>query len=107
MSDVHEKLLAAQQQQAMQAGAGLNAISREKFWNERDKDERLEALRHEVIGLHHQVQIQRRQIEALLNHGHAVDGRVMQAIDCRNEQHPALWIPTSLRREDEEKRYAW
>jgi hypothetical protein len=117
MSEVHEKLLAAQQK-AMQAGAALSeqksmqavggfSVGREKFWHERDKDERLEALRHEVIGLHHQLQIQRGQIEALLNHGHAVDGRVMQAIDCRNQQHGALWIPTSLRREDEEKQYAW
>jgi hypothetical protein len=102
MSEVHEKLVAAQ---GMQAASGINARMQQKFWNERDKDERLEALRQEVIGLHHQMSSARRQIEALLNHGHAIDGRVMQAIDCRNEARSELWIPTSLRREDEERRY--
>jgi hypothetical protein len=98
MSEVHEKLLAQQAQ--LQPGA------REKFWHERDKDEKLEALRHSIVGLHHIIAMQREQIEALLAHGHAADGRVMRPLqDGRNSANGDGWIPTGLRAESDGRQY--
>jgi hypothetical protein len=99
MSEMHEKLLAGvlagQQQQAMQAGA--SAIGqREKFWTERDRDEKFEALREQLLCALHDIDGLRLTVQSLLRHQHSQNGELMTPLDGREYPFVRHHPPVSL-----------
>lgn len=54
---------------------------REKYWNERERDERLEALREITIHLFGMVQSLQDDVQRLLRHQHSASGQMMMPFD--------------------------
>lgn len=67
---------------------------REKFWNERNNEEKLDALRDQVQHLTYQLGQVCGMVETLLRHSHA-DGKIVAPIE-RRQRHES-YIPNSLR----------
>ena len=67
---------------------------REKFWNERNNEEKLDALRDQVQHLTYQLGQVCGMVETLLHHSHA-DGKIVAPIEHR--QRHESYIPNSLR----------
>lgn len=68
---------------------------REKFWNERNNEEKLDALRDQVQHLTYQLGHATFLIDALLKHEHGKQGLVVPLGDSR--QRSESYIPNSLR----------
>jgi DNA repair ATPase RecN len=72
----------------------LGLAQREKYWNERDTEEKLDALREQVQQLTYQLGQVCGIVETLLHHSHA-DGKIVAPIEHR--QRHETYIPNSLR----------
>ena len=73
----------------------LGLTQREKCWNERDTEEKLDALRDQVQHLTCQLGHATFLIDALLKHEHGKQGLVVPLGDSR--QRSESYIPNSLR----------
>lgn len=67
---------------------------REKYWNERNVDEKLDALRDQVQQLTYQLGQVCGIVESLLHHSHT-DGKIVAPIE--HPQRHDSYTPTSLR----------
>ena len=72
----------------------LGSAQRDKYWNERDSDQKLEALRNQVQQLTYQLGKISTLTQKLMAHSHA-DGKVVGAIDL-SEPCPT-YLPIELR----------
>ncbi len=72
----------------------LGLTQHNKFWNERDTEEKLDALRDQVQHLTYQLDRVCAVVETLLHHSHA-DGKIVAPIEHR--QRHETYIPNSLR----------
>ena len=71
---------------------------REKYWNERDRDEKFEALRQQVIQLTHMITSMIDNVQALMQHQHSQTGALMTPMDGRNSAYAggSRYMPHSL-----------
>jgi len=79
--------------------AGANMAQREKYWTERDRDEKFEALREHTVQLLHMVANLQQTVQALLRHQHSQGGELMTPMDGHEgayPRHSAAWTPMSL-----------
>lgn len=72
----------------------LGLAQREKYWNERDNEEKLDALRDQVQQLTYQLGQVSGIVETLLHHTHA-DGKIVAPIERR--ERTETYIPHTLR----------
>ena len=72
----------------------LGLAQREKYWSERNTEEKLDALRDQVQHLTYQLDRVCAIAETLLHHSHA-DGKIVAPIEHR--QRHETYIPNSLR----------
>jgi len=72
----------------------LGLAQREKYWNERNTEEKLDALRDQVQQLTYQLDRVCAIAETLLHHSHA-DGKIVAPIDRR--ERTETYIPYALR----------
>jgi hypothetical protein len=72
----------------------IGLAQREKFWNERDTEEKLDALRDQVQQLTYQLGQVCGIVETLLHHSHA-DGKIVAPIERR--ERTETYIPYALR----------
>jgi hypothetical protein len=72
----------------------LGLAQREKYWNERDTEEKLDALRDQVQQLTYQLGQVCGIVEMLLHHSHA-DGKIVAPIERR--ERTETYIPHTLR----------
>lgn len=72
----------------------LGLAQRDKYWNERDTEEKLTALRDQVQQLTYQLGQVCGLVETLLYHSHA-DGKIVAPIERR--ERTEVYIPNSLR----------
>lgn len=73
----------------------INAPQREKFWTEKDHDEKLETLRTEVKQLGRLIYEIHELVESLKIHGHDSGGRIVVPMGGNGKNYP------------EEKRLPW
>jgi len=76
----------------------LGVARRDKYWNERNADEKISALKDEVMQLRHQLSSASTILESLLVHSHA-DGTVVVPID-RNPRREH-YVPIALQNNEE------
>lgn len=70
---------------------------RQKYWDERDRDEKLEALREMTMHLSSVVQSLQDDVQRLLRHQHSASGQMMAPLDGYEAvYHRRRDIPTSL-----------
>lgn len=83
---------------ANQAGLSGGGAMREKYWHERDRDEKLEALRDNLVQLFAAIQGCQETAQALLQHQHSASGQLMTPMDGRERPfgYSKRYIPTSL-----------
>ncbi len=84
------------------AGNSIFAMAqREKFWEEKSADEKIETLRSELAWAHQRIERYASVMEALLQHQHVGDRLMMPLIDAQNhaigQSRPARFVPNSLR----------
>jgi hypothetical protein len=72
----------------------LGLAQRDKYWSERNVDEKLTALRDQIQQLTYQIGHVCLLVERLMTHSHA-DGKIVAPIESR-ERHE-LFLPNSLR----------
>jgi hypothetical protein len=72
----------------------LGLAQREKYWNKRNNEEKLDALRDQVQQLTYQLGQVCGIVETLLHHSHA-DGKIVAPIERR--ERPETYIPSALR----------
>ena len=72
----------------------LGLARREKYWNERDTEEKLDALRDQVQQLTYQLGQVCGIVETLLHHSHA-DGKIVAPIERR--ERTETYFPYALR----------
>jgi len=72
----------------------LGLARREKYWNERDTEEKLDALRDQVQQLTYQLGQVGGIVEMLLHHSHA-DGKIVAPIERR--ERTETYFPYTLR----------
>lgn len=79
----------------------LGVAMRDKYWNERNADEKISVLRDEVMQLRYQLSSALTILESLLVHSHA-DGTVVVPID-RNGGNPRreYYVPVALQNNEE------
>ena len=82
-------------QQQNQAGAG-GLGQREKFWTERDREEKFEALREQLVRALHEVDGLRLTVQSLLRHQHSQSGELMTPMDGREYPFVRHHSPVSL-----------
>jgi len=74
---------------------------REKLWTERDVEQKLEALRQQLIYLTHKTRSSRGVLDVLMRHEHGVDGRLLvPLIDSNIGSYERDRVPTALRDEE-------
>jgi hypothetical protein len=71
----------------------LGLTEREKYWNERDTEEKLDALRDQVLQLTYKLGQVSGVVETLLHHTHA-DGKIVTPIDRRERSE--VYTPHTL-----------
>lgn len=76
----------------------LNVAMRDKYWDERNVDEKIDALHQELVQTRYQLTTALSLLEKLLNHSHA-DGCVVVPIDRKTERE--YYLPISLRHNKE------
>jgi hypothetical protein len=82
------------QQNQLSAGGLLQ--SREKFWTERDRDEKFEALREQLVLALHDIDGLRLTVQSLLRHQHSQNGELMTPLDGRDYPFVRHHSPVSL-----------
>jgi hypothetical protein len=78
----------------------LGMAMRDKYWNERNTDEKVAALHQEVSQLRYQLTTALSLIEKLLMHSHA-DGKVVVPLDRNAERE--YYLPVALQNNLEKK----
>lgn len=91
--------MAAQQAAMNMAGVAGQLAMRDKLWPERDVEQKLQALRDQVVHLTHTVDWMREALQKMEQHEHGNNGLLVPPHD-RSRDHPTGYyrhIPTSLR----------
>lgn len=84
---------------AAQGQIGANMVVRDKNWNERNSDERLEALREQVTWLTYRLAEAEQMVAKLRHHQHSPSGEIvvyLERVTDRIVPHE-LRVPNSLR----------
>jgi hypothetical protein len=76
----------------------IGIAKRDKYWNERNDQEKLEALRTQVQQLTYQLGQMGAIVEGLMQHSHA-DGKIVAPIERRERHEP--YMPISLKENHE------
>ena len=71
-----------------ETGNKLLQTQREKFWHERDREEKLEGLRQEILRLFHMVQGHQDAMTAFMEHEHSASGKLLGPLDRHTAQRP-------------------
>lgn len=72
----------------------LGLAQRDKYWSERNTDEKVYALYNEVMQMRYQLTNVRALLEDMLTHSHA-DGKVVTPLD-RTRQSNQYYVPVAL-----------
>ena len=81
-----------------QAGSNTAGLAmREKCWSERDVEQKLNALRENLLGLKSLCEMQQTALRQLMKHGHDSNGNLTTALRDVEFDHIRSHVPMALR----------